>query len=132
MRRKAQRLGELELDVLKVVWEQQPCTVQEVANLLGERRGCARTTLLTVMQRLHAKGFLKRRKREGLFRYSTTEERREVISGLIAQFVNKVLDGSPLPFVAYLAETKGLSAEQVAALRKIARKLGKRSEGEGR
>jgi len=118
-------LGELELEVMKVVWERQPCSVQEVAEIVGERRGSARTTVLTVMQRLHAKGFLKRRKRQGVYRYSTTAERGKVISGLVGQFVEKVLDGSALPFVAYLAETKGLAREQVDALRAIAENLEK-------
>ena len=118
-------LGELELEVMKVVWERQPCSVQEVAEIVGERRGSARTTVLTVMQRLHAKGFLKRRKRQGIYRYLTTAERGKVISGLVEQFVEKVLDGSALPFVAYLAETKGLRQEQVDALRAIAENLEK-------
>ena len=118
-------LGELELEVMKVVWERQPCSVQEVAEIVGERRGSARTTVLTVMQRLHAKGFLKRRKRQGIYHYSTTAERGKVISGLVGQFVEKVLDGSALPFVAYLAETKGLTREQVDALRTISENLEK-------
>jgi len=125
-------LGELELEVMKVVWEKQPCTVQQVADVLCERRGCARTTVLTVMQRLHGKKFLKRRKREGVFHYSTTEERGEVMSSLIGNFVDKVLDGSALPFVAYLAEAKGLSREQVDALRTIARNLEKEAGEEER
>ena len=54
-------LGELELEVLKVIWEQQPCTVQEVAEIMHGRKGLARTTVLTVMQRLHKKKFLRRR-----------------------------------------------------------------------
>ena len=116
--------------MLKCIWERQPCTVQEVAEVLGQRRGSARTTILTVMQRLHAKGFLKRRKREGLFRYSTTEPQGEVMSRLIGQFVNTVLDGSALPFVAYLAETKALTREQADALRAVARKIGQEGRGD--
>ena len=55
-------LGDLELEILKIIWERQPCTFPQVADVMAERRGLARTTVLTVMQRLHAKGFLKRRK----------------------------------------------------------------------
>ena len=130
MVRPEQSLGELELEVLKVIWEIQPCTVQEVADVLGERRGSARTTVLTVMQRLRAKGYLTRRKREGVYRYSPTEERRTVIARLIARFVTDVLDGSALPFVAYLAESRGLTEEEAAALRGIVRDL-ERKLGEG-
>ncbi len=45
-------LGELELEILKVIWRQQPCTVAQVAQLMASRHGHARTTVLTVIQRL--------------------------------------------------------------------------------
>ncbi|MFC1781909.1 BlaI/MecI/CopY family transcriptional regulator [Planctomycetota bacterium] len=116
-------LGELELAVLKAIWENQPCTVQQVAKVLGRKRGCARTTVLTVMQRLHTKKFLTRQKSEGVFQYSTTEAQSKVMSRLIGQFLDKVLDGSALPFVAYLSSTNNLTKEQAETLRAIAQKI---------
>ena len=129
MAKKQSNLGELELAVLKAIWEHQPCTVQKIASVLGKRRGCARTTVLTVMQRLHAKGFLKRRKVGKLHQYSSTERRGDVMSRLIGQFLDKVLDGSATPFVTYLTEKENLSDSQVVALQKIAREL-EQKEGE--
>lgn len=123
MAKRRARLGELELTVLKTIWEHQPCTVQQVAKILGKRRGCARTTVLTVMQRLHAKDFLKRRKVDKVFHYVPTEGRNKVMSRLIGQFLDKVLDGSSLPFVTYLTKRKDLTQEQIATLRVIAKKL---------
>ena len=123
-------LGELELTVLKAIWENQPVTVQQVAEIIGQNRGSARTTVLTVMQRLHAKKYLKRQKAAGLYQYSTTQARGKVISRLIEQFLDQVLDGSPLPFVAYLTETEGLTEEQAEALRAIAESIRSRGEGE--
>ena len=79
-------LGALELEVLKIIWECPACTVAEVAERLS-RRQYARTTVLTVIQRLHAKGLLKRRKEAGIFRYSATQPREQVLSRLIARFV---------------------------------------------
>ncbi len=129
MAMKQSHLGELELEVLKVIWRHQPCTVQEVAKMLGERKNYARTTVLTVMQRLHAKKFLKRRKVDGVFQYSPTEQRSKVMSRLIGQFLDSVLDGSAVPFVTYLTETKDLSRKQIVALRRITQEL-ERKEGE--
>ena len=120
-------LGELELQVLKIIWDNQPCTVVEAAEILAKTRPYARTTVLTIMQRLHAKGFLTRRRRAGVFRYSATHSRDKVISGLIEQFVHTVLDRSTQPFVAYLADSKGLTCDQAAVLRSIVDDLEKRS-----
>ena len=123
MRRRRYSLGELELEVLKTVWEAPGNTVQETASALNQRRRCARTTVLTVIQRLHAKGFLRRRKVQGVFRYWPTSGRDKVLSGLIGRFVDKVLDGSPAAFLAYLADAKELTEEQADALREIVRQL---------
>ncbi|MCL4694634.1 MAG: BlaI/MecI/CopY family transcriptional regulator, partial [Candidatus Hydrogenedentes bacterium] len=104
-------LGELELAVLNAVWERPGSTVREIAEVMAERRSIARTTVLTVMQRLHAKKFLKRAKARGVFRYSATGEQTEVVSDLIGHFVQKVLGGSPAPFLAYLADAKNLTED---------------------
>ena len=116
-------LGDLELFILKTVWENPDRTVQQIADIASQRRHCARTTALTVMQRLHAKGFLKRRKVDGIFRFSATKERNVVLSNLIGQFVERVLDGSSAPFLSYLSTNEELTNEQTEELEAIIRKL---------
>ena len=56
---------------VKDVAERGPATVGEVARGFGEARGLARTTVLTVMERLRRKGYLGRAKDGGAYRYST-------------------------------------------------------------
>jgi len=116
-------LGELELEVLKAIWQRPGCTVQEVAEVFGKARGHARTTILTVMQRLHRKGYLTRQKTSGVFRYTAVEGREKVLSRLIGQFVNTVLDGTPAPFLSFLADGSGLTSKQIKQLREIAESL---------
>jgi len=129
VKRKKKELGELELAVLSAVWERPGSTVREISTVMAERRSCARTTVLTVMQRLHAKGFLKRGKVRGVFRYSATGEQTKVVSDLIGQFVHKVLGGSPAPFLAYLANAKDLTDDQIDQLREIVDELERNEEG---
>jgi predicted transcriptional regulator len=129
MLRKQHGLGELELEILKTVWQFPGSTVQELTERLAEERNCARTTVLTVVQRLHGKGFLRRKKVGGVFRYSPTEERGVVLTRLIGQFVEKVLDGSAAPFLAYLADTKDLTDEQAEQLRAIVEELEDHEKG---
>lgn len=124
-------LGELELIILKTVWETPESTVQEVAEIVGERRNCARTTVLTVMQRLHAKGFLRRHKVQGVFRYTATKDRGAVLSGLIGQFVERVLDGSSAPFLAYLSTNDELTQGQADQLDAIVQELERDEKGQG-
>lgn len=59
-------LFELEGEIMDEVWRLGPTTVRTVHEALNERseKSRAYTTIMTVMQRLDAKGFLRRR-REG-------------------------------------------------------------------
>ena len=63
-------LGELQLEVLSFLSDRGPLTVGEVAARFGEPRRLARTTILTVMERLREKGYATRTKQEGVFRYT--------------------------------------------------------------
>ena len=53
-------LTPLELDIMKVIWDRSPITVRNVQALIRPSRARAYTTVLTIMDRLYHKGFLKR------------------------------------------------------------------------
>lgn len=130
MNKNIQSLGELELEVLKAVSQMEPCPVSKIVELMSKRKGYARTTILTVMQRLENKNYISRNKKDGIFHYRTTKNIGKVLTGLTRQFIDTMLDGSPAPFVAYLAESKGLTEKQADALQAIVDELDKKNNGE--
>jgi predicted transcriptional regulator len=112
-------LGELQLEILRFLSTHGPLSVGEVTARFGEPRGLARTTVLTVMERLREKGYLTRTKADGVFRYAPYAGKAELLRDLVHEFVEKALEGSVSPFFAYLAGEKALSDEEVAALRQL-------------
>lgn len=116
-------VGEQELDVLRYVADNAPITVRQVAEQFGEPRKLARTTILTMMERLRKKGFLLRKKEGAVFEYSPAQAKTEVLHDLVQSFVERTLGGSLSPFVAYLADAKGLSEEEIAELKKLVDKM---------
>ena len=55
-------LGELESEIMEIIWRQKDATsVKDIAEILGRRRKIAYTTLMTIMVRLVNKGVLVRR-----------------------------------------------------------------------
>src|SRR5579883_1174964 len=106
-------LGELELEALRFLSERGPLSVGEVAAQFGEPRGLARTTILTVMERLRHKGYLARRQSKGVYRYAPQTGQAELMRDLVRDFVEKTLAGSLTPLVAYLAEKETLSEEEI-------------------
>ena len=122
-------LGKNELDTLRFVSENAPITVGEVVKGYGTPRGLARTTVLTVMDRLLAKGFLTRRRVAGVYKYSPRIEHGALLTRLVDDFVKGSLGGSLTPFVAYLADTRGASQEEIEELRRMVESLEAKSEG---
>lgn len=121
-------LGELELDTLRFLSESGPLTVGEVAKMYGVPRGLARTTLLTVMERLRTKGYLVRRRVCGVYRYSPKLDQRDLLSGLVADFVEKSLGGSLSPFVTYLVDSGRLDPEQIDQLQRLVESLERKEQ----
>ena len=128
-------LGELELQVLRLVWREQPCMERRITELVQADRPVARTTVLKTMQRLEEKGLLIREASPGRgpIRYRASVEERKVLPALIRRFVERVLGGSTAPLAAYLADSDSerLSAKDLEALRAIARKIGEAEDREG-
>jgi predicted transcriptional regulator len=118
-------IGRAEMEVLQFVTEHHPVSVREVADHFASTKGQVRTTLLNVMERLRKKGYLIRRKEQGIFRYSPSVPKGELFRNLVRDFVGKALGGSVSPFVAYLADEAKMSDSDIAELRKIVRQLKK-------
>jgi len=114
-----QPLGDQQLELLRYVSDNAPITVGEMAKVYGAPRGLARTTILTVMERLRTKGYLTRRKVGGIFQYSPKIEHNDLLKGLVGEFVQRSLGGSLAPFVTYLADSGKLSNREVSELRRM-------------
>jgi len=124
-----EKLGEAELEVLRYVSDRDGATVREAAEHFAEARGLARTTVLTMMERLRKKGFLLREETETGFRYQASQSKATVLRGLVGDFVERSLGGSLQPFVAYLAEKRGVTADELAELRSLVDELERREDG---
>lgn len=121
-------LGEMEMRVLRLVWQLQPCTERQVSDLIMAEREVARTTVLKTLQRLEAKGLLERVADASPVQFRALVEPQRVLPTLVRRFVDDVLGGSPDPLVAYFSGSGKLSAKDITALREIARKLGETSD----
>lgn len=116
-------IGDQELALLHYLAEHEPASVGEVAAGFGEMRGLARSTVLTMMERLRAKGYLKRRQVQGVYRYSTATGPGEAMRSAVGQFVEKTLSGSVSPFVAWMAERGEVSDDELAELQALVKQL---------
>jgi predicted transcriptional regulator len=92
-------LGELQTTVMEVLWREPGLTVNEVEERLQHQREIAHTTVLTTLDRMHRKGYLRREKQGKAFVYEPTYTRQEfeqsvaqeVPGSLLGQFTEPAL-----------------------------------------
>jgi predicted transcriptional regulator len=121
-------VGDQELALLRDIAECGPSTVGEVAERFGEPRGLARSTVLTMMERLRQKGHLERKQVDGVYRYALLVSEVDLLRGAVQAFVEKTLAGSVSPFVAYLTETGEVSDAELAQLEHLVARLKSRKQ----
>jgi len=115
------QIGEQESDLLRFIGDRgAPVTVRDVAVDWGGPRGLARTTVLTMMERLRKKNFLTRKEGSGAaLEYLPTQAKSDLMRSMVQDFIQNKLGGSVTPFVAYLTESNDLSDAELAELRQL-------------
>ncbi len=122
------RLGDLEADVMSVVWEKGRASVQDVQDALAPSRSLAYTTVMTVMSRLAEKGVLEREKEGRAYLYRPAASQEKIAGSLLRSMVNRLYDGATGRAVAHLlqADSKVDDAELERLEQLIRSKRGKR------
>nr|WP_269475802.1 MULTISPECIES: BlaI/MecI/CopY family transcriptional regulator [Streptomyces] len=114
-------MGELEDAVMTRVWKwNRPVTVREVLEDLQQERSIAYTTVMTVMDNLHQKGWVRREAEGRAYRYEAVSTR----AAYAAALMNDAWSQSDNPAAALVAFFGMMSEEQRKALRDAARIVG--------
>ena len=108
-----------ELAIMKVVWAKKDATVREVYETLRERRRIAYTTVMTMMNILEQKGFLRKSAGDDrAFVYEPARSRKTVMRAMVNDFVDRVFGGSANPLMVHLLEEEHLTPKDLDDLRK--------------
>ncbi|MDC0772813.1 BlaI/MecI/CopY family transcriptional regulator [Streptomyces sp. HD] len=111
-------LGELEDAVMTRVWKwNRPVTVREVLEDLQQERSIAYTTVMTVLDNLHQKGWVRREAEGRAYRYEAVSTR----AAYAAALMNDAWSQSDNPAAALVAFFGMMSEEQRLALRDAVR-----------
>lgn len=105
---------------MKVVWRLQTATVRDVYEVLLRQRKIAYTTVMTMMNILEEKGYLKKRAEDKAHVYRPAQAKSKVIRAMVREFVERVFNGAAEPLLVQLVKDRHLSPEE---LEKIARTI---------
>ena len=116
-----------EWSVLACLWEESPQTVMQLVAKLKERVGWAKSTTITTLRRMEAKGLVLCQTLGRTKRYSPSVRKDQAVRGETRSFLDKVYQGSVGLMVSAMAQDKSLSREEINQLYEILRKA---EEGE--
>jgi len=120
-------LGKSEAQILRYILEKESVSVGEAAKHFLECQGLARTTVLTVMERLRKKGFLTRKEKNGIYEYSSKLSKESWLKQQIRDFVDTALGGTVSPLIHFLVESK-ISEDELTKLEDMIQDLSDREK----
>jgi BlaI family transcriptional regulator, penicillinase repressor len=108
------RLGELEREVLKLVWQRAPATADDVRAMLS--RPLRESTVRTVLKRLEEKGHLTHTVEGRTFFYRGAEAPRDAAAKAVKRIADWFCNGSVADVVAGLVDAKMLDRRELQRL----------------
>ena len=124
---KQPRLSKLELRIMEAFWERGTLAIREVQEGFPQKKRPAYTTIQTMVNRLEAKGALRRSRKIGNAHiYEAVISRSAAQRRLIAEFLS--LFGGRMHLIAQLVETGNLTFDDLHAAEKLLDDLGKKGK----
>jgi BlaI family penicillinase repressor len=118
------RLGKLELQIMNVVWDRGKATVHDVKNALSRRKP-AYSTILTMMRKLEAKGYLEHEVDGRTYVYRPLISQQAVRQGVLGDVVERLFEGSTSLLLTSLVEQNRISKNELSQIRKLIEERGK-------
>ena len=115
-KKKSERLTPLETEIMNVLWEISPATVQTVQQRL--RRELAYTTVQTMLNVLVRKKKARRTLKDRAYYYRPAVKRDQVAGSAVKDLIDRLFGGSAESLVMNLVESRQLTPEKLERLRR--------------
>ncbi|MGE0192756.1 MAG: BlaI/MecI/CopY family transcriptional regulator [Planctomycetota bacterium] len=120
-------LSDLQIEVLRTLWEHGEGTVADVQQRLKPHRDLATTTVATLLARLVRRGAVARRRGDGrTYLYRAAVEEDEVRRSMVGALMDRLFAGDPAALVHHLVEDQDLDE---ATRKRLLARLRRESEG---
>ncbi|MCL5279673.1 MAG: BlaI/MecI/CopY family transcriptional regulator [Planctomycetes bacterium] len=121
-------LTEAEWEIMRVVWDKEPCAAGTVQETLAASRNWCYATVKLTMDRMVAKGFLEINKIRNLQLFRSCISEVEARRGELRKMLNRAFGGTLTPMLKFLIQHEGLSQEEAAELREFVKRAELRND----
>ena len=117
------RLGDLQLAIMKVLWNRREATVAEVHEDLKADRDLAPTTVATMLTKMERKGVIDHRKEGRRFVYRPTVSEDHVCRSMVGTLTDQLFQGQPAALVSHLLSEHEIDAAELGQLKTLIQRL---------
>ena len=108
-----------ELEILSILWEQNPASVRDVHERLNKMKPVKYTSVLKIMQIMFEKGMLKRDETAKAHLYRPVQSQRQTQKHLVNDLLDRAFRGSALKLVQHVLETKPASRDELEEIKRM-------------
>jgi BlaI family penicillinase repressor len=112
-------LSPSETEILRIVWQLEKATVQQVSGKLPSKRKIVYATVQTLLRRLEKKGYLKHETSGKAHVFYPVVKSEDVIKRSVGDFLDKLFAGDAVPLMQYLAKHGKLKSEDIEKLKEL-------------
>jgi len=113
------RLGDLQLKIMKALWDSPDSTVSHVHQTVSPDAALAHSTIATMLRKMEARGLVKHRLLDRKFLYRALVKEDEVACKMSEHFIEGLFEGSLADMVSHLLKTHEISREELDRLEKL-------------
>src|SRR5436309_7658912 len=113
------RLGDLQLRIMKVLWEWERAGVAEVHEALGPDAGLAYTTVATMLRKMEGRGLVTHRSEGRRFLYRAAVSPDAVTRSMADDIVERLFEGSLADLLSHLLSTREVSPAELRELERL-------------
>ncbi|MBN1674610.1 MAG: BlaI/MecI/CopY family transcriptional regulator [Kiritimatiellae bacterium] len=110
-------LSPAQMEIMNAVWARGAASTAEVWEAIKARRAVARNTVLTLLNRLVGKGWLRRKRAGHGFVYESAAERTATVGRMLDDLVDSAFEGSAAGLVMSLLDSDRVDADEAARIR---------------
>ena len=113
------RLGELQLSIMKILWDRKSANVSDVQKSLRPSKDLAYTTVATMLRKMEDKGLVTHQTQDRTYIYQAAVKEELVSKSMAGEMLDKLFEGNLAGMVSHLLTARDVSMDELDALEKL-------------
>lgn len=113
------QLTELQIAIMRILWERKEATVAEIHGALLDDRGLAPTTVATLLSRLEKRGAVKHLTAARQYVYYPVISEADVRSSMVAELTEQLFDGDVAELVSHLLRGQDMTPGDLEKVKEL-------------